>query len=149
MTNRLLSGKARFAIVLPMTTRRLMALLLVGLAIVALFQPATQGAEPSRSIWHQLAWNGFLFWMPLILAGLLFGRARWVLMASVMYGTIGLALDISTLVQTLTRSEPQSSTLMMSVASGLLNFLLIVLGGRGFLEVIPTGRSIKSESRKV
>jgi hypothetical protein len=70
-------------------------------------------------------------------------------MASVMYGTIGLALDISTLVQTLTHSDPQSRLVMISVASGLLNFLLIVLGGRGFLEVIPTGRSLKSESRKV
>jgi len=121
-----------------------MALLLAGLAGLAFFQRATQGAEPSRSIWHQLAWNGFLFWIPLILAGLLFGRARWVLMASVMYGTIGLALDISTLVQTLTHSEAQLHLVVMSVASGLLNFLLIVLGGRGFLEVIPTGESIKS-----
>jgi len=127
-----------------MATRRLMALLLAGLAGLAFFQRATQGAEPSRSIWHQLAWNGFLFWIPLILAGLLFGRARWVLMASVMYGTIGLALDISTLVQTLTHSEAQLHLVVMSVASGLLNFLLIVLGGRGFLEVIPTGESIKS-----
>ncbi|MBM4123279.1 MAG: hypothetical protein FJ249_11910 [Nitrospira sp.] len=65
-------------------------------------------------------------------------------MASVMYGTIGLALDISTLVQTLTHSEAQLHLVVMSVASGLLNFLLIVLGGRGFLEVIPTGESIKS-----
>jgi hypothetical protein len=126
-----------------------MALLLAGLMVLAFFQRATQEAEPSRSIWHQLAWDGFLFWMPLILAGLLFSRARWVLMASVMYGTIGLALDISTLVQTLTHSDFQSRLVMMSIASGLLNFLLIVLGGRGFLEVIPTGRSLKSESRKV
>jgi len=141
MTTRLLSEEARSVIVRPMATRRLMALLLVGLAILALFQPAAQGAEPSRSIWHQLAWNGFLFWMPLILAGLLFGRARWVLMAGVMYGTIGLALDISTLVQTLIHSEPQSRLVIMSVASGLLNFLLIVLGGRAFLDVNGTGTS--------
>ncbi len=124
-----------------MTMRRILALLLIGLVVLAFLQRIIQGAMPFASLWHQLAWNGFLFWLPLILAGLLLGRARWVLMASVMYGTIGLALDLSTIVQALTRAEPSSKTLMTSGATGLLNFLLIVLGGRGFLDVSPVASS--------
>lgn len=120
-----------------MATRRILALLLVGLVLVASLPRIMQGAAAPSTTWHHLAWNGFLFWLPLILAGFLLGRARWVLMAGVMYGTIGLALDISTIVQALTRSEPSSGALMLSGATGLLNFLLIVFGGRGFLEVSP------------
>lgn len=57
---------------------------------------------------------------------------------SVMYGTIGLALDISTVVQEVTRPNEQQTTLWMSGVTGLLNSLLIVIGGHGFLPV-PSG----------
>ena len=67
-------------------------------------------------------------------------------MAAVMYGTIGLALDISTVVQELTKADGQSMVLMLSGLTGLLNFLLIAIGGRGFLDVLqppspPAGRA--------
>ena len=66
-------------------------------------------------------------------------------MAGVMYGTIGLALDISTIVQELTRSQDQPTMVVFSGITGLLNFLLIAIGGRGFLDVVshptpPAGR---------
>ena len=54
-------------------------------------------------------------------------------MAAVMYGTVGLALDISTLVQGLTKPEVPQMVTAMSGVTGLLNFLLIVFGGKGFL----------------
>ena len=61
-----------------------------------------------------------------------------------MYGTIGLALDISTVVQEVTKAESQSSVVLSSGITGVLNFLLIAIGGRGFLDVLqptspPTG----------
>lgn len=77
----------------------------------------------------------FLYGLPLLLIGLLLTQARWALMAGVMYGTVGLALDISTAVQDLTKTGAEAEALLMSGVSGLVNFLLIVLGGRGFLDV--------------
>lgn len=77
----------------------------------------------------------FLYGLPLLLMGFLLAQARWALMAGVMYGTVGLALDISTAVQDLTKTGAGPEALALSGASGLVNFLLIVLGGRGFLDV--------------
>lgn len=79
-------------------------------------------------------WVAFLYGAPLVLVGALLGGQRWALMAAVMYGTVGLALDISTIVQELTRGQALPAVLTASAVTGVLNFLLIVLGGRGFLE---------------
>jgi hypothetical protein len=84
-----------------------------------------------------LIWTGFLFGLPLILIGFLLAGHRWAFMAGVMYGTIGLALDISTAMHELGRLETRDSLPVMSGLSGLLNILLIVAGGRGFLDVGP------------
>lgn len=88
--------------------------------------------------------NGFLYGLPLILMGFLLAQARWALMAGVMYGTVGLALDISTAVQDLTKTDAGAEALLISGVSGLVNFLLIVLGGRGFLDVGTTERPPES-----
>jgi hypothetical protein len=67
-----------------------------------------------------LGWGLFLYGLPLALIGCLLARQRWALMAAVMYGTVGLALDISTVVQGLTKPDvPQ-----------------MVFGGNGFLNVM-------------
>ena len=81
--------------------------------------------------------NGFLYGLPLLLIGLLLAEVRWALMAAVMYGTVGLALDISTAVHDLTKTGAGAEALALSGASGLVNFLLILFGGRGFLDVGP------------
>lgn len=62
-------------------------------------------------------------------------------MAGVMYGTIGLALDISTVVQELTHADAQPSALGTSAVTGSVNFLLILIGGRGFFEDGPAVRA--------
>lgn len=67
-------------------------------------------------------------------------------MAAVMYGTVGLALDISTIVQGLTTPDEAHTILWMSGATGLLNVLLIVFGGKGFLT--ETAVSTPPESRR-
>lgn len=132
-----------------MKAHRIMAGLLTGLVLLALWQ--RMGQAPA-SAWARLAWDGFLFWLPLILGGFLLAGARWALMAGIIYGTVGLALDISTFVQTLSQAETQtdlSGTLMVSSLTGLLNFLLILFGGRGFLDVTSVGKSTQSEGRTV
>ncbi len=112
-----------------------MILILASLVIASLLSTTLQDAAAGSRLSH-VGWNGFLFGIPLALGVLIFARARWALMAAVMYGTIGLALDISTVVQELTKADGQSTVLMLSGLTGLLNFLLIAIGGRGFLDVL-------------
>ena len=128
-----------------MTSERKMILLLA--VLVAMTPIArTTGVEASSGTWtHRIIWDGFLVGLPVALVGLLAARQRWALMAGVMYGTIALALDISTIVQELTRSQDQPTMVVFSGITGLLNFLLIAIGGRGFLDVVshptpPAGR---------
>ncbi len=126
-----------------MSNRLMMVLLLIGLVIVAVLSPRVdRGLDMQASAKGHLLWDGFLFGIPLILAGFLAAGARWAFMAGVMYGTIGLALDIATVVQDLTRPEAQREVLRILWASsitGLLNCLLILIGGRGLLDVGSIG----------
>ena len=87
---------------------------------------------------NQWTWNGFLFALPLILAVITLTGARWLFMASVIYGTIGLALDISTIVQESLRTQTVSAAVWLSAMTGLFNAALIVVGGNGFLDVDRT-----------
>ena len=84
----------------------------------------------------ELAWRiGFFILMPLALAVLIWLRLRWAAMACVIYATVGLALDIATIIQVLTKDTEVGVSLIGDVISGLFNFLLIVYGGRSFLHV--------------
>lgn len=89
-------------------------------------------------------WIGFLVIMPAGLAVLVWLELRWAAMVCVIYGTVGLALDLATTVQILTKDTDVLHPLTNSAISGLVNFLLIVFGGRSFLEVSrarPPGES--------
>ncbi len=107
-----------------------MALLLAALMVAAALSPAGR----------TLVWGAFLYGLPVLLAWFLLAGHRWALMGAMMYGTIGLALDLSTVVQEVTRGDGQGTVLAASGITGLLNFLLIVLGGRGFLTLEPGAR---------
>lgn len=129
-------------IVAGMSNRLTMVLLLIGLVVVAVLSRMDLGLDLQTSAKGHLLWNGFLFGVPLILAGFLAAGARWAFMAGVMYGTIGLALDIATIVQDLTNHDAQWGVLRIFWASGitgLLNCLLILIGGRGWLDVGSSG----------
>lgn len=79
---------------------------------------------------------GFFIGLPLALAVLVWFQFRWAAMVCVMYATVGLAMDIATLVQLLNNDDFEVSlTFLHSGVSGLFNFLLIVFGGRSFLDV--------------
>lgn len=123
-----------------MTAQRSMAVVLLALMLAAAASRWIAGAGPSASPLNHMVWSGFLFGIPLILATFAFIGSRWVLMAGVIYGTIGLALDISTIVQETARSNPEQTVLWMCVGIGLLNVLVIAIGGRGFLDVPSPAR---------
>lgn len=84
---------------------------------------------------------GFLFVVPILLvAGTLLLRQRWVIMAAVMYSTIALALDLATIVQEASQASPRPLILALTLGSSLLNFLIMIFGGRCALS-FRTGES--------
>ena len=89
------------------------------------------GGSPPTLAW----WIGFLVLMPLGLAILVWLELRWASMVCVVYATVGLALDVATTVQILTKDTEVLAPLMGSLVSGLLNFLLILFGGWSFLNL--------------
>lgn len=78
-------------------------------------------------------WIAFLVLMPIGLGLLVWWRVWWAGMACVMYGTVGLAIDLSTLVHILREGTDGLGPLLNSLVSGTWNFLLILLGGRSFV----------------
>ncbi len=92
-----------------------------------------------------MAWRiGFFILMPVVLAVLIWLQLRWAAMACVIYATVGLALDIATIIQVLTKDSKMGMSLIANVVSGLFNFLLIVFGGRSFLGVGPEPTPLES-----
>jgi len=54
-------------------------------------------------------------------------------MACVIYGTVGLALDLATVTSILGGQGETGALFIFSVMSGTVNFLLILFSGRAFL----------------
>lgn len=106
----------------------LIGLTAVGMATLFLVGQPDQ-AEPGRLL------VGFLIGMPVFLLVAVRLGYRWATMAAVIYGTVGLALDLSTIVQLITKDQPTVASLTANGFSGLLNFLVIAFGGRAFLDV--------------
>jgi len=116
-----------------MLLSRHIQVILAGLLLIAGISYVTVPAHSNgqvHGIWFSI---GFLVGTPILLMCLLFSSQSWVLMASVMYGTIGLALDIATLIQEATLAEVREAVVILQGLSGVLNFLLIACGGYAFL----------------
>ncbi len=83
---------------------------------------------------------GWLIGVPLLLSAAVWTGQRWAGIACVIYGTVGLALDLATAVQILTQAAGEQAALIHATLSGLVNVLLLVSGGRAFLDVGPAPR---------
>lgn len=109
--------------------------LLIGTFIVETGFSLVESGMPTET---GMTWRiGFFILMPLALAVLIWLRLRWAAMACVIYATVGLALDIATIIQMTTKDSEVEVSLIANVISGLFNFFLIVFGGRSFLDVGP------------
>ncbi len=120
-----------------MEDHRRMAMTVLTLVAVTALLSWLSGDGHSAPAGVRIARIGFLYAFPMVLAALLLTGWRWTLMAGVMYGTIGLALDLSTIVQEVTQGQGRSLILALTGITGLLDFLLILLGGRAFLSPSP------------
>ena len=87
-----------------------------------------------------LAWWVFLVALPLLLVVVILMGWTWVAMACVIYGTIGLALDLATAVSMLGERARSDLTLTLAVLSGSANFATIVFGGRAFWTALQRPR---------
>jgi hypothetical protein len=103
--------------------------LLAGLCLIGVntiqFIPATTDAV-------RLGWMVYLLAFPIVLAGVVWIGWAWTAMACVIYGTVGLALDLATGTSILGEQGETGSLLFFSAMSGLVNFLLILFGARAF-----------------
>ena len=112
----------------------LLTLATIGMATLLLvLSPAMPGAP------HVMWWL-FLVILPIALAMAILKEWAWATMACVVYGTIGLALDLATVVSILGGREGSDLTLALSVISGSANFVLIVFGGRAFWALLQDRR---------
>jgi hypothetical protein len=74
----------------------------------------------------------YLLAFPIALAGLVWMGWSWTAMVCVIYGTVGLALDLATVTSILGGQGEPGALLLFSAMSGIVNFLLILFGGRAF-----------------
>jgi hypothetical protein len=117
----------------------LLLLLLAALSIIGL--TTIVGAFSSDlSMAAHIGWSLFLMFIPLCLAAALWGEWTWAGMGCVVYGTIGLALDLATVISILGGKGGTDRMLVLSAISGTLNFLLIVFGGRAFWNALQGAR---------
>ena len=112
---------------------RLMAALCLGLFVSAVASDALQSERAFTSDLHRAFWYGFQFGLPLFVGGICLIGKRWSAMVGVLYGTVGLALDIATFVQSMTSGTDSLHFVGLILLTALFNFLLIVIGGRQVL----------------
>ena len=94
------------------------------------FMVAGDTPTPKPASW---VWIGFLIGLPLLLTALIGFHLRSAAMLVVMYATIGLALDIATFVQEMSRPEGGMIIISAALLSATINFLLIACGGQAVL----------------
>jgi len=104
----------------------LAVLSLVGLATVE-FAHSPESPPATRFVWIFM-----LVFIPLSLGGAIWMTWTWAAMACVIYGTIGLALDLATVTSILGGRGGTNRMLALSGVSGTVNFVMIVFGGRAF-----------------
>jgi len=107
----------------------LLIILLAGLCLIgANTTQLTTGATDTGRI----GWIVYLVACPAALAGLLWFGWAWTAMACVIYGTVGLALDLATVTSVLTGQGETGALFLFSAISGVVNFLLILFGWSAF-----------------
>lgn len=118
----------------------LLVLLLSTLIVEAGFLFIQNGISTSLAMDWKI---GFFILIPLGLALLIWFQFRWASAGCVFYATVGLAMDIATIVQAPAKDSESVASMMASGVSGLFYLCLIVFGGRSFLyggaEPMPLG----------
>lgn len=110
---------------------RYMAILCIGIFTDSILLNVLDIADKSSS----LLWMSFQYGFPLIGTSVLPTGKFWALMAGIIYGTIGLALDIATLVQSMMQNHDSMEFIILILINTLLNASLVLVGGKGILKI--------------
>lgn len=102
----------------------LAGLCLIGANTIQLMPPGTEAGR--------IGWMLYLLAFPIALAGLVLVGWSWTAMVCVIYGTVDLALDLATITSILGGQAETGALFLFSAISGIVNFLLILFGGRAF-----------------
>jgi len=105
--------------------------LLAGLCLIG---AKTTQLIPAVTEAGRIGWMVYLITFPIALASLVWIGWTWTAMACVIYGTVGLALDLATVTSILSGQGETGALFLFSAMSGIVNFLLILFGGRAFLQ---------------
>jgi len=108
-------------------------ILIVLLAGLSLIGATTTQLVSAATETGRIGWVLYLLIFPLILAVFVWIGWTWTAMACVIYGTVGLALDLATVTSILSGQGETGALFFFSVTSGVVNFLLILFGARAFL----------------
>lgn len=103
--------------------------LLAGLCLIG---ANTTQLIPAATEAGRIGWMLYLLAFPIALAGLVRIGWSWTAMACVIYGTVGLALDLATVTSILGGQAEPGALFLFSAMSGIVNFLLVLFGGRAF-----------------
>jgi hypothetical protein len=103
--------------------------LLAGLCLIG---ANTTRLIPAATEAGRVGWMLYLLAFPIALAALVRIGWSWTAMVCVIYGTVGLALDLATVTSILGGQGETGVLFLFSVMSGIVNFLLILFGGRAF-----------------
>ena len=127
----LLLCTADASIIKPMRHTWTLVGLLAGLCLIGAY---TTQLIPAATEAGRIGWMVYLIAFPLALAYLVWIGWTWTAMACVIYGTVGLALDLATVTSILSGQGETGALFLFSAMSGIVNFLLILFGGRAFLQ---------------
>lgn len=119
---------------MPPASRRFLGLLLAQVVQTGLIHSLVPDAQTTFS------WILFLYGTPLALAGAILAHQRWAFAGGVIYATVGLALDIATIVFGITHEQPLLSFMLGYGVSAAINLAVIVAGGHAFLSVTQAAR---------
>lgn len=111
----------------------ILAIICFGLFAGAMALNSLPTVESEIMAGPSVMWNVFQYGMPLLIGAICFTGQRWAFMVGVIYGTIGLALDIATLAQGATGENNSTTFIMLILTTGLLNVALITLCGKFIL----------------
>jgi hypothetical protein len=103
--------------------------LLAGLCLIG---ANTARLIPASTEAVRVGWMLYFLAFPIVLAGLVRIGWSWTAMVCVMYGTVGLALDIATVTSILGGQDEIGALFLFSAMSAIVNFLLILFGGHAF-----------------
>ncbi len=114
-------------------THHILAVICFGLFAGAMALNGFHATEAEDPPTRSVIWNTFQYGMPILIGGMCLTGKRWAFMTAVIYGTIGLALDIATLAQSVTGKPESTEFILVIMTTGLLNLILIIFGGKCLL----------------